>query len=253
MLLALMTATIALPPAYANPGHELNINPLFGPAGTSFELFSVVDESTPKIHVTRYVVVMDPDEDFAVVNNPNACDSLVAEPGDRLWELQDQDGDQVGAVYQAHVADQSSTIRIDDDFGSGDFTSSMEDTTVPAILFHDETGGALNGGAAVPPSYQFQWRDGDGNPDDTSTASLYHFVACGFVDLNGNDVFNSGIDLPDVIAETFRVTQLVGGETLPVDAAALFAAGAFANAQAIIPVLGGIVGIAVFLIKLGRK
>jgi uncharacterized repeat protein (TIGR01451 family) len=94
---------------------------------------------------------------------------------------------------------------VDDAFGSGDFTNSIEDITAPAMTFVDTTGGTLDDHDAVAPDFQFQWRDGAAADDDTETVSLYHFVACGFIDLNNNDVFDSGVDLPDVIVETFRV------------------------------------------------
>lgn len=204
-ILVLSAIGTVLPPAYANPGHELNITPLLTGQGLSRELTGVVDEVTPEIHIHRYMVVMDPDEDFAIANNPDTCQDVVAEPGDRVWELQDANGDRVGSTYQAHAAGEASTLVLDDAFGSGDFTNSIEDLTAPTMTFHDETGGALDDHDLVAPDFQFQWRDDDSNPDDTETISLYHFVACGFIDLNGDDVFQSGVDLPDVIVETFRV------------------------------------------------
>lgn len=256
VILAMMATITSLPSAHANPGHELNIQPLVAQQGAPRTLNVVADEATPAIIITRYFVYMDLDEDLAVPNNPNTCNTLTAEAGDRLWELQDADGDRVGTRSQAVAAGQSASAVIDTapGFGSGDFTTSVEDTTSPTITFINTTGGVLTDGDPAAPDLQFRWRDGDDNPDDTETVSLYHFAACGFVDINRNGVFDSRIDLPDVIVETFRTTSIpVGGEILPIDIASLFMAGTVANAQTMIMVLGCIAGIVVFLTKLRRK
>jgi hypothetical protein len=240
-LLALVVAATTSPSAYASPGHELDIFPTSGSPGTIFELSMAVDEETPAILTPKTMVLFDHDEDAVFENNPDTCEALVAEPGDRLWTWLDDTSTAVFVSHDAHAAGESSVAIVDGDgsgdgagegFGSGGDTASTDDPVVPGIHF-----------AGVTP---FRWEDEGGLDDDTEEAGLYHFVSCGFIDLDGNGDFDSGVDLPNVIAETFRVTRVVGGEIMGTDAAALVTAGVGANVYTIIPVLAAIAGAGIF-------
>ena len=78
-----------------------------------------------------------------------------------------------------------------------------------------------------------------GNSDSTSQSGQYTMVICGFVDVNGNAIFDGVTSEPaSILTRGFLISQTVGGEMMSIGATSLLVAGASANALWILPILG---------------
>ena len=231
--------------ASAFPGHSADWDASnIGPTGTNTLDIRVATAVIEDIYGFRNFVLYDPNEDSAVPSGPTACLNYAASGPDRLWDLEDAQGDKVAAFWPGGTTGAILNL----DFGNGDPA-----TSDPGFMVTGST--VLYEGAAPtsaqptgnPPDGAVVWNEKTGvvgSPDDTSGLGLYYINSCGWEDVanSKNAMYNSGTDNPGLVSESFRVAQTVGGELLSINTTALLISGITANAMWVLPVLATVAG-----------
>ena len=244
------SATAAFGQASPNV-HAVDPVPAAGNPNTLFTMQSVAsqDASVPignlvvDIYLHRAFVLYDPDVGATIPTIPagaNSCDDYTPEVGDRLWELRNTGtGQHISASHDQISQPGGSSILFDstaiagNGFGNGNVPAAIS-TVGTATIYFANANPALNDWVEL---------NAVGNPtgnfDSTSQPGQYILVVCGWVDFDGDGVFDGvGVEPISIEQRGFLIFQPVGGEMMPISATSLLVAGASANALWILPILG---------------